>query len=189
MEKKKVIIVHGCGGSSNNDWIPWLKEELKKRDLEVIALDMPDTEKPEIAKWVGFLSLNIKSTDKNLILVGHSIGCQAILRYLEKTNKKVEATILVAPWMHLDEQTIKEEGEESIKISKPWMETLIDFNKIRMLSKFVCIFSDNDPYVPLSDEKLFMKELNAKTIIEKNKGHFNDARYPVILNTFLEMVK
>ena len=53
------------------------------------------------------------------------------------------------------------------------METPIDWNKIKKhTSKFVCILSDNDPYVPLSNAELFKEKLNAKIIIEKNKGHY-----------------
>jgi len=186
---KKVIIVHGWGGSSEDNWVPWIKQELKNRGFDAVALDMPNTEKPEIKKWVGFLKSNVKSLDENTFFIGHSVGCQAILRYLEKMNKKVGGVVLVAPWMHLDKKTIEEEGEESVKISKPWMETPIDFKKVKKLSKFVCILSDNDPYVPLSDAKLFKKELNAEIVVEHKEEHFTEEKYDMILNKFLEMAR
>lgn len=185
----KVIIVHGWGGSSEANWMPWIKEALEDKGFEAITLDMPDTEHPKIKEWVSYLESKVGKPDEETHFIGHSIGCQTILRYLEKINKKVGKVILVAPWMHLDENTIKEEGEESVKISKPWMETPINFKKIKNLSNFLCIFSDDDPYVPISDTKIFRKELDAKIVIEHKQGHFNDEKYPIILNKFLEIVK
>ena len=185
----KVIIVHGWGGNSEQNWMPWIKEELEDKGFEAVTLDMPDTEHPKIKSWVSYLESHVDKPSEEVHFIGHSIGCQAILRYLEKINTKVGKTVLVAPWIHLDENTIKEEGEESVQISKPWMEMPINFKKIKKLSKFTCIFSDNDPYVPLSDTEIFKKELNAEIVIEHNKEHFTDNEYESILNKFLEMTK
>ena len=76
--------------------------------------------------------------------------------------------------MHLDKKTIEEEGEEVIKIAKPWMETPIDFKKIKSrCEEVIAIFSDNDPYVPLSNIDIFKKNLNAKILILNKRGHFD----------------
>ena len=136
---------------------------------------MPNTSEPEMNAWTSKLKKIARNTDKNMILIGHSVGCQTILRYMEKLSEKVKIKkcIFVAPWMHLDKQTIEDEGPEVVEIARPWMETPINWKKVKKHCKnFVCIFSDNDYYVPLSDSKLFKKNLNAKIIILKKKGHF-----------------
>jgi predicted alpha/beta hydrolase family esterase len=38
--------------------------------------------------------------------------------------------------------------------------------------KSVMIFSDNDPYVPMEKSLEMAKQLGAKTILERGKGHF-----------------
>ena len=86
----------------------------------------------------------------------------------------------------MDEKTIEEEGEEVKEIAKPWVETPINWKKVKKHSdKFVCIFSDNDYYVPLSNQKIFKKELNAEIIIQHEKGHFTEEdkvkELPIIL--------
>ena len=174
---KKVYLVHGWEATSKSDFFPWLKKELEKRKIESYFPDMPNTEKPKINEWIGFLKKNIRAINNDTIFIGHSIGCQAVLRFLETlpAEIKVKRVILVAPWMHLDRQTIEEEGEEVIAIAKSWMETLIDWKKVKNhCDNFICIFSDNDPYVPLSNLKLFKEKLNAKCLTLKNRHHFNE---------------
>ena len=67
------------------------------------------------------------------------------------------------------------------------------FGTILSLIYFFCIFSDNDPYIPLSDAEIFKDNLNAKIIIEHNKGHFdpssNIKEVPSALKSLLEISK
>ena len=94
--------------------------------------------------------------------------------------------------MELDTETIKEEGEEVIEIARPWMETLIDFEKVRShITQAVAIFSDDDPFVPLSQKDLFKKQLGAKIFVEHTKGHFSPAdevtELPIALESILKI--
>lgn len=170
---KTIYIIHGWDGSPDEPMHKWLKKSLEEKGYNVVVPEMPNPERPEISAWIGKIR-EVAQPDEN-IFVGHSIGCQAVLRYLEQLpgEAKVAGVILIAPWMKLDEQTVKEEGEEMAKVAKPWEETPIDFEKVKKHSDdFITIFSDNDPYVPLSQKDLFEKELSAKIIVEHEKGHF-----------------
>jgi hypothetical protein len=171
--KKRVFMIHGWGGQPDVGWMLWLKKELEKKGFEVIAPQMPNTEKPKIEEWVGFLEQKVDEPDENTYFVGHSIGCQTILRYLEKLpeNKKVGGALFVAGWFNLKPEAT-EDGEDA-EIAKPWIETPIDCKKVLThTKKFIAIFSDNDPFAPVEDSELFKKRLGAKIIIEHNKGHF-----------------
>src|SRR3990172_10409510 len=175
---KKIILVHGWEATSKSDFFPWLKGELNKRKIWNYFPNMPNTEEPRIHEWIPFLQKNInnKELGKDTIIIGHSIGCQAVLRYMETLpkNVKIDRCILLAPWMKLDEETINEEGDEVVEIAKPWMETPIDWKKIKVhCNNFICIFSDNDPYVPLSNKELFREKLNAKLVVLHDKYHFD----------------
>lgn len=189
---KKVFLIHGWAGSPNEPLHKWIKEKLEEKVYQVTIPEMPNSETPTIESWLGKLTEIAKDINEETIFIGHSIGCQAILRFLEKLpeNVKIGKCILIAPWMHLDEKTIEEEGEEAVKIAKPWIETPIDFEKVKThCDKFTCIFSDNDQYVPLSDMGIFKQKLGAETILLNNKGHFDQHSGTKDLPEILEIIK
>lgn len=178
----KIYLIHGWGGSNSSEgWFGWLKREAKKKNFLVVCYNMPNTDAPKIEEWVGYMQNKINEEDLNekTYFIGHSIGCQSVLRYLETLNPKtkVGGAVLIAPWMKLDMNTINEEGEEVIEIARPWMETPINFNKIKKHTKnFLAVFSDNDPYVEINQVEEFKKNLNAKTIVKHNEEHFNETQ-------------
>src|SRR3989338_5822355 len=142
---KKACIVHGWGGFTHEGWYPWLHVELEKLGYMVESPSMPDTDYPRIEAWVGHLAKIIGEVDTEYVLIGHSIGCQTILRYLEKIKTHC--------------------------------------------NNFVCIFSDNDPFVPLTDAGIFKEKLGAKIITENAQGHFTESDGITELPIVLEHVK
>jgi len=191
-DQKRVFIIHGWGGNPGEAWLPWLAKNLKEKGFSVEVPEMPDTDNPKIEAWISYLEKKVGQCDENTFFVGHSIGCQAIMRYLEKLpeNEKVGGAIFVAGWFTLSNI----DGEEDRLVSSPWLNLPIDFEKIKKhTKKFICIFSDNDPYVPAENWDMFSKNLGAEIIIEKNKGHFSDEdgvkELPVALDAVLKIAQ
>lgn len=189
---KRVILVHGWGGTLHYDgWFGWLKEHLEKQGFEILGWSMPNPDWPRIGEWVNFLKEHVKDPDEETFFVGHSIGCQTIIRYLESLPEeiKVGGALFVGGWFNLKEETYEEDQDK--EIAKPWLENPINFDKVKThTSNFTAIFSDDDPYVPLSNKDLFEENLGAKTIVESNKAHFEEVlEFPNALNALLEMSK
>lgn len=186
---KRVFIVHGWSGNPRIGWFKWLQKELEKKGYSVTAPLMPDADEPVIGKWVHFLSKLIRAPDEQTYLVGHSIGCQAILRYLQPfpRGEKVGGVILVGGWPI----KLTGLGPEEDLIAKPWMETPILWERIKSTSpNFVAIHSDNDPYVPLENADCLKKNLGAHVHIEHNKGHYTESdtnTIPIVLNELLRI--
>ncbi|HIH26328.1 alpha/beta hydrolase [Candidatus Woesearchaeota archaeon] len=184
--QKRVFIVHRWEGNSQSDWYPYIRSELKNKGFIVEIPEMPDSLNPKIDKWVSTLKNLIKNPDSNTFFIGHSIGCQTILRYLDSLNKdiKIGGAIFVSGWFNIKYF----ENEEVKAIAMPWSETPIDFVKVKkILNRSTAIFSDDDEYVPISDSGLFNERLNSKILIEKGKGHFMDKKYDFILKEFLKL--
>jgi len=185
---KKVFIVHGWDFNPNMNWYPWIKKELEKKGFEVIVPKMPNTSEPKIKEWVSHLKKIVGKLSRDTCFIGHSIGCQTIMRYLEKENYKgkINKIVFVAGWFKLDNL----EDEEVEVVAKPWLNTKIELNKVReKISKLTVFLSDNDPYNFLKEnEIMFKKELGARVVILKDKGHFTDSdkvnKLPVVLQEF-----
>lgn len=169
---KRVFIIHGWGGSPDGDWFPWLKSELTAQSFDVFVPAMPDSPHPKIDDWIAEIQKQVGEADSNTYFVGHSIGCQAVLRYLELLSEdvKVGGVVLVAAWVHLTDETWDEDYTE--EIAQPWLSTPINFDRIKNhTDKFIVIQSDDDPYMPILDAEIFVEKLGAKIIWEHKKGH------------------
>jgi uncharacterized protein len=197
---KHAILVHGWNSDPLGGWKPWLKIELEKNGFEVAVPQMPSPATPKMDKWVMKLDQTAKSMvykSKNMeeqsnsdssipnssfFLVGHSLGCITILRYLESlpANVSIGGVILVAGFadglgMFLFDSFF----------SKP-----LDWEKIRShCDNFVAIHSDNDRYVPLKHGKIFEEKLAAKLIVKNGAGHFSGGegctKLPVVLEELI----
>lgn len=186
--RKRVIIVHRWAGSPESDWYPWLRAELEKMGVQVEIPAMHVTEQPEIEAWVNKLARVVGEVDENTILVGHSIGVQTILRYLERlpAGKKVRGVVSVAGWFSLQNL-----DEEDMPVARPWLETTIDVQKVRQhCTQFVGIFSDNDPLVPAENSTWFGERLGARIVTQHQQGHFTTddgvLKLPAVLQAIQE---
>ena len=147
---------------------------------------MPDIDNPVIGKWVEKLSEVVGIPNSNTFFVGHSIGCQTILRYLEAINVSVGGAVFVAGWFNLENL----EDEEISQIAKPWIETPIDLKKVkRVLSKSTLIISGNDPFGCLEENKAKFAQIITKRIIMPNAGHLSAKDGFTELPVVLEEVK
>lgn len=188
---KRVFIIHGWDGFPEEGWFPWLKKELEKKGFEVEVLKMPNPSKPSIEEWTSYLLRGVGEVDDDTFFVGHSIGCQTILRYLERlrNDKLVGGCVFVAPWFNLIGLTEDEE-----RIIRPWFEKPIEFTRVKLhTSNFISIFSDNDPFVSLDNKELFKNLLGSKIIVKHKKGHFsgsdNITKLPDALKSLLGIIQ
>lgn len=181
-------IIHRWGETPQGDWYQWLAKELRALGHTVVIPEMPDTEHPRIKPWVETLAKLVVKTNDHVHFIGHSIGCQTILRYLEtlSSDHRVGQLFFVAPWFSL-----KPMDEESEAIAQPWIETPINSEKVAKLPQAIhCLFSDNDQYVPLEENvQQFENEYNAKTHIFHKKGHFSSEEKIDEIPELLELIK
>ena len=186
---KRVFIIHGWEGYPEEGWFPWLRRELEKRGFIVTVPAMPEPAKPQINRWVRHLSALVGEPDENTYFVGHSIGCQAILRYLERLSgsRGVAGVVLVAAWTILSPPAYA--TPEDQEIARPWIQTPLDWDAIRSRAKWwTGIFSDNDDFVPVQSAEIFRSKLGAEIITEHNKGHFSGSDGVVELPSALDAV-
>jgi predicted alpha/beta hydrolase family esterase len=176
----RAFIIHGYLGFPEEAWLPWLKSELEKRGYEVRLPLMPNPDHPTIPAWTDFIAKLVGEPDGKTVMIAHSLGCQAVLHYLEAladSGKEVGKTVLVAArfpsGMTPREAEKQTEGDKALL---PWLTSAVDPKKVgRAAGKCVVILSDNDPYIPC-DKALasFRGKLPATIVIEHARGHFNE---------------
>lgn len=168
----RAVIIHGWSDGPTGSWFPWLRRELAAKGYAVEVPAMPDPAAPRIDAWVAKLRETVGAPDEHLTLVGHSVGCQTILRYLASLPEgaRTGEVVLVAPWLTLQNLS---EGEQPV--AEPWLRTPIDLAKVRShASRFTAIMSDDDPYVPLEPTRgILTGALNASVQVERGKGHLS----------------
>ncbi len=168
---KRVVIVHRWEGNPKHGWYPWAKKQLEKAGYKVLIPKMPHTEAPVMHEWIAALMKTVGKPNTQTHFIGHSIGCQTILRYISMLPKKekVGKVVFVAPWTK--PKWIEKEAKS---IAKPWIETPINWSAAKKNAQsYSAIFSNNDVYVSASKERaLFKKNLKARTRLLKKKGHF-----------------
>ena len=154
----RVIVFHGWGSNSKDNWFPWLKAELEKTGINVIVPDLPNTNNPKLSEWMNS-SEKLKITPDD-ILVGHSLGSVLILRLLERY--KVKSAYLVSSFhIYLGIPEIKDFTEKPFDFEK------IKDNKITMLS------SDNDPFIDFKIAKELSELLECRIIKFHNMEHLS----------------
>jgi uncharacterized protein len=187
-------MLHGWDGSPEGGWFSWLREELKNRGYVVIAPQLPKADEPRIKNWLPTVKEAVGIPDEETYFVGHSMGNQAIVRYLESLpeNVRVGGAIFVAGFL---KRLTNLEDEEVVRdVADEWLKTPLDLEKVKThLDKSIAIFSDNDPYVPLDNQDEFKNILGSKIVILPNKNHFSgdDGTFdlPIALDSLLEISK
>lgn len=174
----RVIIVHGFKGKPDTNWKPWLVSRLKETGVDVIVPEMPNTDSPIADEWVNNLSKVVQDPNEDLFLVGHSLGCITILRYLEglREGEKVGGCIFVAGFTGKFE--LYKGGHDS------FFDHELDWARIKEhCDSFVAIHSEDDMNVEQQQLNLFESKLDAKTVLVNGMGHFgsNDGVYEVPL--------
>jgi uncharacterized protein len=177
---KRAFIIHGYLSSPNEAWLPWLRCELEERGYLVSVPQMPHPDRPVISEWIDFITKLVGEPDGGTVLIGHSLGCQGVLRYLETVGaagKSVAKTVLVAgifpTGMSPAEADMETGGDTALD---PWFSSGLDAAKVRKAAG-ICtvILSDNDPYIGVERAKaIFRATLDPKIIIEPGHGHFNE---------------
>ncbi|MDE2001872.1 MAG: serine hydrolase family protein, partial [Patescibacteria group bacterium] len=182
---KRVFIVHGWGGSPFTEWIPWLRTKLDDAGYSVFVPEMPNSDVPEIVSWVSHLAQVVGRPDKDTYFIGHSVGCQTILRYLQTIDTPVGGAIFVAGWFNLENL----ESDE-LSVAEPWVKMPMDIERIRkVLPKSVLIISDNDEYGAFKENTGKFGQFVSHTVVLPNAGHITQREEPAILSQFENLIQ
>ncbi|HKC14501.1 MAG TPA: alpha/beta hydrolase [Patescibacteria group bacterium] len=158
----RVIFIPGNGGGSTKDnWFPYLKMKLVKLGVEVIDKEFPDSDLAREKYWIPFLKE--LGADKNTILIGHSSGAVAAMRFAEK-NPILGSVLVGACYTDLGDEKEKSSGY----YNRPWK-----WNSIKNNQKWIIQFaSTNDPWIPIQEARTINEKLGSEYYEFTDQGHF-----------------
>jgi uncharacterized protein len=161
----KAILIHGNGGCTAGDiWLPWVERELTAAGVEVINRTFPDNVKARARYWLPFLEE--LGADDQTILIGHSSGAVAAMRYAE--THRLLGSVLVGV-CHTD---LGDAGEAaSGYYQAPWQ-----WDRIRNNQRWMGIFqSSDDPLIPVAEARFVAAQLKCSYFEHNDRGHFIDS--------------
>jgi uncharacterized protein len=177
---RRAFIIHGYLGYPDEAWQPWLKRQLESRGYAAQLPAMPHPDRPTIPEWLSIIKALIGEPDAHTLLIAHSLGCQAVIRYLETlgaAGKSVGATILVAgafPRAMTEAEVLRRTGGDTVLV--PWLTTGVDAALVRRAAgRCTAILSDNDPFIPFEAARAsYQGNLDAEIVVEHGRGHMNE---------------
>ena len=159
---KRVLLLHGWGGSNYPHWQSWIAGEIAKDYGCVYFLKFSDFDKPKYEVWMQELKTALKEFKPDIV-VCHSLANTLWFHYcLNNTlEQNLQKLYLVAP-PSLD-CTIKE---------------LSEFFPARLpatlnAANTLLITSTNDPYMRQNEARELQKKLGIEMKVLENAGHIN----------------
>ena len=158
---KKVLLLHGWGGSDNPHWQSWLAGELAKEYGCVNFLKFSDVDEPKLDVWKRELNASLEEFRPDIV-VCHSLANTLWFHLCNtQTLREIEKLYLVAP----PSMVCKiEELEEFFPVQTP---------SSLYTREAILVTSMNDPYMEIEEVKALQKELNIPMKTLKNAGHIN----------------
>lgn len=177
---KTIYVVHGFDSSPHKNWFEWLEKELTVHGVVVRRLAMPNPTNPQLKEWLDALSLEI-IPHEDVYIVAHSLGCIAVLRYIERLNfdTKLGGVVLVSGF---------DKPLEVLPILNPFVQSPLDTKKIiEIVKKRIVISAKDDEIVPTELSRDLAVRIEAEFVQTETGNHFMDSdgfvELPIVLES------
>lgn len=159
---KKVLLLHGWGGSPYPHWQSWLAGELAKEYGCVNFLKFSDFDTPKLDVWLNELNSALKEFHPDIVIC-HSLANTLWFHLCQNQEiKNIEKLYLIAP---PSMECKVEELREFFPIKPP---QTLNANKAFLIT------STDDPYMNTQEAKKLQEALNIEMKVLENAGHINE---------------
>jgi predicted alpha/beta hydrolase family esterase len=179
-----IYLIHGYTASKNSNWFPSFKKELQHKNVIVNVLEMPNSKAPKLKEWQEYLEKTVPSFNERTIFIGHSLGCVAILNFLNNKNfKNFNGLFLVSGFV--EETPIPELSE--------FVQTKLDYTSIQnQVKNRVSISAKDDDIIPYEYSEKLAQKLDTEFILLDKGKHFIDRdgiyEFPELVNEVKKLI-
>jgi len=158
---KKVLILHGWGGSDYPHWQAWVASELIKKHFCISFPQLPKKDEPTLDEWLEVLDKEFTHFKPDIVIC-HSLANLLWFHFVEKFQiEPIKKLMLVAPVGKAC--TIPE-----LKSFFPY-----PIPKNLKAEEIIMVGSTNDPYMSVEEAIELQSKLNIGLKILDNAGHIN----------------
>jgi len=157
---KKILILHGWGGSNDPHWQYWLSKQLPNLGYDVLFPELTNKDYPNLLIWKEELEDILKNYKPNIVIL-HSLANTLWMHILNSSKINVDTLLMVAP-------------------PNPVLDIfeLMCFNTTKIPNYFgakkgLMVASDNDIYFTKDGVEKLAKKMNIPLHILENAGHIN----------------
>ncbi|MDF1875136.1 alpha/beta hydrolase [Sulfurimonas sp. SAG-AH-194-I05] len=158
---KKVLLLHGWGGSNFPHWQSWLASEIVKEYGKVSFLEFSNYELPNLTNWKEELTKELNDFKPDIVI------CHSLANTL---------------WFHLVQEQSIQEVEKLYLVAPPsfrcQVKELQSFFPLALPAKThaketLLITSTNDAYMTVNEAKKLQDSLGVPMKVLKDAGHIN----------------
>lgn len=195
---KQLIYIGGgdCFRSENDlcealkEWtyVPFQDKKRRRDQLETELKDQFEIETPNMPniynarykeRKIWFEKILPYLNDEKLVLVGHSLWCLFLAKYLSENKfpKKIQQLHLIAAIFDGEDLPEDENYLADFTFDPAWL-----VNLEKQVDKIFLYHSKDDPMVPFVHAEKFQSHLpKAKLMVFADRGHFNLPEFPELL--------
>lgn len=192
---KPVVIIapgNGCNNIRQSNWYGQLYNQLSNRGILCVCENFPDPLHARRDRWIPFIDSLVKQhadVNDKVILVGHSSGAQAALRYAE--DHTLHGAVLVsATYSDLGDQHERQSGYYPQRKGPDMAEeNPYEFSRMKENCRIWHQFhSDDDPFIPVHEAEAIRKGLGLTDTfyLLKGRSHFFEFQ-PELLQVVLSL--
>ncbi|CAL8329464.1 unnamed protein product [Merluccius merluccius] len=173
MSLRRAVVLpgNGAGDVERSNWYGWARKHINKiPGMTCILKNMPDPVTARECVWLPFMEE--MGCDEETLLIGHSSGAAAAMRYAE--SHKVFGIILVSAYVSdLGDETERASGY----FSRPW-----EWSRIRSnVGHLVQFGSSDDPFLPWEEQQAVADGLQTDLHRFSDRGHFQNSVFPELI--------
>ncbi|WP_111672498.1 RBBP9/YdeN family alpha/beta hydrolase [Algoriphagus litoralis] len=168
------LIVPGLGNSGLEHWQTYFEES----GPQFHRIQQEEWDAPACADWIQKIEESVQQFDpKEVVLIGHSLGCTAIAHWAKRFGKVVKGALLVAPSdIENPVYTFPATGFSPIPLERISFPTLV-------------VASTDDPWVSFERAAFFASSWGSAFVSLGAAGHINVASGHGAWEEGLELLK
>lgn len=168
---KRAVILHGTSGSPTElPWQNWLRKQLELDGYDVYFPQLPDCDRPDLAKYDVFLKDSGWDFVDNVI-IGHSSGATTALHLLQQQwFPRVEAVALIGTFLDetlLDAAAWYTPGQ----FDNLFVEEFVAEHIKTKAGAFYFVHGDDDPYCDYDKARQMCNKLDGVFLTLHGGGH------------------